>query len=222
MNRKFKFSIGEFYHIYSRGTDKRNIFLDGNSQKRFQLLLFLSNSSRHVDIRSANKGRTFDDLFGDEFSDKSLVDIGAYCLMPNHFHLLIKEKAENGISNFMKKLLTGYSMYFNTKYERTGSLFESRFKATHVNIDEYLKYLFAYIHLNPIKLLEPAWKEKGIINKEKAVNFLNKYQFSSYLDYADVGRSVGKIINKESFPEYFEKPKEFKEYVNWWLSFKED
>ena len=79
---------------------------------------------------------------------ETLVDIGIYCLVPNHFHLLIKEKTENGISEFVKKVATGYSMYFNKKYERTGSLFEGPFKAKRIDTDEYLKYIFSYIHLN--------------------------------------------------------------------------
>ncbi|MEK7567832.1 MAG: transposase [Patescibacteria group bacterium] len=225
MNRKFSFSVGEFYHIYSRGTDKRNIFLDDNDRKRFQVLLYVSNNSKcvHLSNFQQNQGRTLMDLFDAVgISDRSLVDIGAYCLMPNHFHLMIREKSENGISRFMKKLLTGYSMYFNAKYERTGSLFESKFKARHVDTDEYLKYLFAYVHLNPVKLLEPTWKETGITKKYLAIDFLKKYQFSSYLDYLGVNRVVYKIINKDSFPGYFEKPKDFKEYVNWWLSLNRD
>jgi len=134
----------------------------------------------------------------------SLVDIGAYCLMPNHFHILLKEKTENGISKFMKKLSTGYSMYFNKRYERTGRLFEGTFKSVHADSDEYLKYLFAYIHLNPIKLINPVWKEEGIRNSVEAKLFLSGYSFSSYLDYTMKARNNGKrpeskILNRKRF-----------------------
>ena len=91
--------------------------------------------------------------------------------MPNHFHILVKEKIENGISKFMGKLTTGYSMYFNKRYDRTGSLFQGVFKSVHADSDEYLKYLFAYIHLNPIKLINPEWKENGIKDKNRANAF---------------------------------------------------
>ena len=221
MNRKFKFSIGEYYHLYSRGTDKRNIFLDDGDLRRFQVLLFLSNSAErlHLSNMTSYRGRTLMNVFSDNVSSNDLVDIGAYCLMPNHFHLLVREKIKNGISQFMKKLLTGYSMYFNKKYERTGSLFESKFKARHVNKDNYLKYLFAYIHLNPIKIIEPSWKETGIKNKSEAIRFLKSYKFSSYLDYQENNRESGKILSKKVFPAYFQKRSDFRNYIDWWLSF---
>ena len=80
---------------------------------------------------------------------EGLTAIAAYCLMPNHFHILVHEKVEGGISKFMQKLMTSYTMYINKKYDRTGALFGSSFKAVHVTDDNHLKYLFAYINLNP-------------------------------------------------------------------------
>ena len=104
--------------------------------------------------------------------------------MPNHFHILAQEIKEGGMSKFMQKVMTGYTMFFNKKYERTGSLFESSFKSIHVNNDNHLRYLLAYIHLNPIKIIEPTWKEKGISNKSKAKEFLKQYRHSSFSDYS--------------------------------------
>jgi len=122
-------------------------------------------------------------MFSEENPDKSLVDVLSYCLMPNHFHLLLRQKTENGISQFMKKISTAYSMYFNTKYDHSGVLFQGRFKSQHVNRDSYLQCLFAYIHLNPLKLFEPLWKEKGVIDVGGARLFLQNYRPSSYHDY---------------------------------------
>jgi len=215
MNRKFNFSIGEFYHIYNRGNDKRSIFLDNNDKKRFIKLLILCNSLKPVKIADLSLGVTLRNLKNDE----NLVDIGAYCLMPNHFHLLVKERMENGISIFMKKLSTGYSMYFNKKNERTGKLFEGVFKATHVDNDEYLKYLFAYIHLNPVKLIDPEWKEKGISDVEKTKEQLNSYKYSSYQDYIGRNREESVVLNKSAFPEYFADFKEFDDFINEWLTY---
>jgi len=151
---------------------------------------------------------------------ETLVEIGAYCLMPNHFHLLMKEKVENGISRFMEKLLTAYSMFFNKKYQRTGRLFENRFQATHADTDEYLKYLFAYIHLNPIKLIDSEWKEKRNFNKKSAREFLNKYSYSSYRDFvgAKDSREETAILNKKVFPEYFAEAREFNDFIGDWMS----
>ena len=153
---------------------------------------------------------------------ESIVDIGAYCLMPNHFHLLIREKSENGLSLFMRKLLTSYSMFFNLKHKKTGALFESRFKATHIDNDRYLHYLFAYIHLNPLKIAYPGWPETPIDDAAKAKEYLANYQFSSYLDYASESeRPEGKILNKAAFPEYFQKPSDFNTFLADWVKYQE-
>jgi len=217
MQRKIDFSVGEYYHIYSRGTDKRSIFLEQNDYQRFKILLYACNSIKPVDMSKYFRGgRKFSEIFKKK-GDTNLVDIGVYCLMPNHFHILVKEKIEGGITKFVVKLLTAYSMYFNKKNDRTGTLFESKFKAKHVNTDEYLKYLFAYIHLNPVKIIDSSWKENGIKDRENTKNYLNKYSFSSYLDYQGINRPESKIINSEVFPEYFIKEKDFNIFINEWL-----
>ena len=214
MNRKLQFSIGEFYHLYNRGINKMPIFLDVFDKKRFIKLLFVCNSRKSVVFKSI-QGQSLDEIDRGE----TLVDIGIYCLVPNHFHLLIKEKTENGISEFVKKVATGYSMYFNKKYERTGSLFEGPFKAKRIDTDEYLKYIFSYIHLNPIKIIDSQWKENKITDRVKAKNYLQKYPYSSYFEYIGGKRQEEKILEKDSFPEYFSQPKEFDDFINDWLSF---
>jgi hypothetical protein len=111
--------------------------------------------------------------------------------MPNHFHLLVQEKDEKGkgVSKFMQKLMTSYTMYFNTKYERTGALFSSSFKARHVTRDEHLKYLFAYIHLNPRSVIGAAG--------------MRSYPYSSLHEYRGMQRPEGAILNRTAFPDYF-------------------
>lgn len=221
MRRKFIFSIDEYYHVYNRGTDKRLIFLNAEDYNRFVLILHLCNSKGSVDVSNLiREGLSFPDLMDIEVGER-LVDIGAYCLMPNHFHLLLREKQENGISLFMKKLLTAYSMYFNIKHKRKGGLFEGPFLARHADTDEYLKYLISYIHLNPIKIFDPRWKEEGIADRLGAKKYLGGYKYSSYLDYLGVKRKEEKILNRDSFPEYFEKFKEFENFIEDWLFYKE-
>ncbi|MEK7194334.1 MAG: transposase [Patescibacteria group bacterium] len=211
--RNFDFSIGEFYHIYSRGVDKRSLFLDENDNKRFVKLLFLCNGSHPVIFRD------YRDLsLASLDMGEKLVSVGAYCLMGNHFHLLLKEVTEGGIVKFMSKLLTAYSSYFNKKYQRTGALFESEFKATHASTDEYLKYLFAYIHLNPLKILDPEWRNNKI-NKNLAKGFLEKYLHSSFGDYIGKERDEGNVLNKAEFPEYFTGVDSFEGYLYDWLNF---
>lgn len=218
MLRRFDFSTGEFYHLYSRGVEHRTIFMDADDYLRFIVLLYVCNSEDEIHVSNFSKWKEFD--FFSLPRGKQLVDIGAYCLMPNHFHLLIREISGDGASIFMKKLLTAYSMYFNRKYHRTGALFEGIFKAQHVGDDEYLQYLFAYIHLNPIKLIDSKWKENGIQKKDEAEKYLNSYQYSSYLDYCEIDRREKAILNREEFPEYFATSVAFKDFVSWWLDFK--
>ena len=119
MSRPFAFAEGEFYHLYNRGTEKRKIFLSERDYERFISLMFLSNSSQAVDVKL--QGSNLDEILQND-RGKPLVAIGAYCLMPNHFHLLACEITKGGISKFMQKMTTGYTMYFNQKQKRVGPL----------------------------------------------------------------------------------------------------
>ncbi|MDP3957913.1 MAG: transposase [bacterium] len=215
MQRKLTFSEGEFYHIYNRGTDKRDIFLDNRDRERFVKLLFYANGTQPVVLKDIPQGRPL----GSVDKGNSIVALGAYCLMPNHFHLLVKEISEGGITKFMSKLSTAYSMYFNKKNGRTGALFEGKFKATHANNDTYLKYLLSYIHLNPVKNVEAGWKENTILNRENAKQYLEKYIYSSYLDYIGEARPEKDILDTEAFPEYFSSFGDFKNFIDEWLSY---
>lgn len=213
------FSVNEFYHVYNRGTDKRKIFLSLPDYQRFMVLLFLANSNKpvHIDLRR----NSLEELFETD-RETELVDIGAYCLMPNHFHLLLKEKIENGISFFMQKLTTAYTMYFNKKHDRTGALLQGTFKAEHLADDNYLRYIYSYVHLNPVKLIDPTWRKRGIRDKRKVKNFLENYKYSSYQDYVGIDRQEKVILDKSAFPLYFERTADFEEMIEFWLSFKED
>ena len=218
MSRSVIFAPGEFYHLYNRGTEKREIFLDDSDRKRFMLLLYLCNGSIPVDLKQY--GQTFREVLEVD-RGVSLVEIGAYCLMPNHVHLLVRPITDAGISRFMQKLTTAYTMYFNKKYDRSGALFQGKFKATHAADDRYLKYLIAYIHLNPVKLIDKQWKENGIRNRSQAETFLTRYQYSSFVDYWRKGlRPEQYILTKESLPGYFRSGSDFKEAVTEWLDYR--
>jgi len=225
MNRKIVLSVGEFYHIYNRGVEKKDIFLDKDDYERFISLLFLANGVSPVEVRNLKKsvkkldqGGTLVQKMYCINKDESLVGIGAYCLMPNHFHILINEKTEGGITKFMHKLTTAYTMYFNKKYERVGPLLQGTFKSEHADSDEYLKYLFSYIHLNPLKIIDKNWKESPDSDFERRKTFLEEYLYSSYLDYYGFDRGEKVILDKTSFPEYFVSEKDFKDDLLSWLS----
>lgn len=216
--RKIKFVSGEYYHLYNRGNSKQKIFLDQEDYMHFVGLLYACNHKGNLKIGNLKKGQTLFDLEHDGF----MVSIGAYCLMPNHFHILITQVGDENISNFMQKISTAYSMYFNKKYKRSGSLFEGKFKAQHLDTDRYLKYIFSYIHLNPVKLIQGDWKEVGLKNKREVFKYLNTYTFSSYLDFLKGGRIQSKILNIIVFPKYFPSKKLFLREIIEWLSYKDD
>ncbi len=216
MTRLIDFGPGEYYHLYNRGTEKRNIFLEKNDYDRFLALLYLANQIGPTELKL--QGRTLEEI-SEPRKGGRLVDIVVYCLMPNHFHLLVRECQDGGISKFMQKLTTGYTMYFNKKNERSGALFQGKFKATHAADDRYLRYLVSYIHLNPVKIIEPKWKETGITDKVRAERYLESYASSSYLDYLGKQRPEGIILTREALPEYFSSSTDFKTFVTEWLTY---
>ena len=124
---------------------------------------------------------------------KRLVDILVFTLMPNHYHLMLRQKAENGITKFMQKLGTGYTMYFNKKNKRSGSLFQGRFKAVHLIDNEHLIYLPHYIHTNPLSLNYGG---------STSIDFLKRYRWSSFLDYVGVD-NFPSITERECLLEIF-------------------
>jgi len=150
---------------------------------------------------------------------KPIVSIGAYCLMPNHFHILITGKEKDSISKFVQKVSTAYVMYYNQKYKRTGGLFEGKFKSEYLLEDRYLKYIFSYIHLNPIKLIQKDWKEVGIRDKKATLKYLENYEYSSYLEYLGTKRKQKEIIERKSYPNYFPSVKNFQKEIAEWLSY---
>jgi len=219
---------GEFFHIYNRGNSKQEIFLDNEDRDRFVKLLYLSNTFKGVSFRDDIIGQKIDAF--DFERGETLVSIGAWVLMPNHFHIYLvspkqrlgetgKEDKED-ITLFLHKLCTSYSKYFNKKYDRTGKLFEGPFKSVHIKNDEQAKYLFSYIHLNPIKLIDYKWKENGISDLNKSLEYLNNYKWSSYADHRGVKRKENKILQPEDFPEYFFGIKDFDSEIISWLQYK--
>ena len=215
MIRRISFSEHEFYHVYNRGTDKRTIYQSPADYQRFLELLFLANSSESFNVRDLRE--KYKEVYDHDRGDQ-LVAIGAYCLMPNHFHLLVTPLVDQGLTKFMGKLMTGYSMYFNKKYDRTGALFEGRFKAKHADSDEYLKYLFSYIHLNPIKLQSDSIQE-GLSLSDKSFTFVKDFEYSSLSSYFGQTASKNVILQREAFPDYFGNMKNLKSELYSWLDF---
>ncbi|MFA6397379.1 MAG: hypothetical protein WDK96_00845 [Candidatus Paceibacterota bacterium] len=224
--RKIPLIDGEYYHIYNRGNSKQEIFLDNEDRDRFLKLLYICNSKERIDFREQIVRAKINAWDFDK--GESIVFIGAWVLMPNHFHIYLTPNAKarlsqnsSAIAMFMQKVLTAYSKYFNAKYERNGGLFEGKYKSVHIEKDNQAKYLFSYIHLNPIKLIDLKWKEEGIRDVKKSLEFLNKYKWSSYVDFQNYNRQENKIIDLKNFPKYFFDMKDFNKEILDWLNTKE-
>ncbi|MEX1026410.1 MAG: transposase [Candidatus Paceibacterota bacterium] len=210
---------GEFYHLYQRGVDGRVVFCDEADHWRFIVLLHLANSSEKVRHEEVEK-LSLREVFELDRSER-LVDIGAYCLMPNHFHILAREREDGNMATFMQKVMTAYTMYFNRKNKRKGALFGASYRAEHISDDRYLKYMFSYIHLNPVSLIEPGWKIQGIKNFQRTKKYLEEYKYSSFLDYCSNSRPQGGALTRSAFPDYFAVPGSFQAFIDEWISFSE-
>ncbi len=217
MTRLKPFVPGEFFHVYNRGTNKMKIFLNDYDYSRFQMLLYTANSKetiRFSDIDKKDPYRVWEIERGE-----TLVDVGAYIIMPNHFHILIRSKNEKDTALFLQRILLSYSKYFNYKNERNGTLFQGKSKAEHIKDDLYLRYIYTYIHLNIVKIIQADWKDVGIKKMEKVKEYLNKYKYSSFTDYKGIERPEGKILNKKAFPEYFQTVKDFEKEIDDFLNY---
>ena len=154
-----EFVEGGFYHLYNRGVEKRNIFLDEHDYKMFiHLLKYYLDSKLGSDPKHKIRNLS------------SEIDLLAYCLMPNHFHLLVRQKSSDGITKLMRRVCTNYVMYFNNRYDRVGTLFQGKYKAALVTNEGYLLHLSRYIHLNPKDL--------------EGIDYLS-YPYSSFANYLD-------------------------------------
>ena len=215
------FSSGEIYHVYNRGVEKRNVFKNDLDRIRFIHDLFEFNDQSpalNVNYYFNHKSMEVEPQYikAERKPRKLLVEILSFCLMPNHYHMLLRQKLDGGIVDFMQKLGTGYTMYFNQKYDRVGSLFQGRFKAILVKDDAHLLHLPFYIHLNPLDLITPEWRERKIGNYKKAIDFLESYRWSSHLDYLGK-KNFPSVTQREVLLEFFNGSQNYARDMYQWL-----
>ncbi len=192
-------------HALNRGTDKRDIFMDDHDRMRFCYGLFLFNDTRHVDIAALKtKGLPMSFFVESTPPRKRLVDVHGWCLMTNHYHLLLSERTESGVSRFLQKLNIGYAKYFNDRHKRVGTLYQGRTKQVLIESDRQFLHILNYIHFNPLDFLNGSkeWRERRISNTQKALDHLNKYRWSSYATYCGKG-DFPAITTTELFADVF-------------------
>ena len=215
--RKRELNNGEIYHVVIRGIGDALIFKETTDYYRVVISLYEFNNTSPVLI-GRRKGKRRDP--GSTSKREKMIEILAFCLMPNHIHLLLKQTKERGISSFMAKFGAGYAGYFNRKYDRKGYLFQGRFKAIHIKTNEQFKTVLTYIHANPVSLREPNWKENGFNDLESTINFLENYRWSSYLDYLG-GSNFPSLTTRKFGLKVMEGQKLCRDFVNDWLKYHE-
>lgn len=214
--KKPDFADGHIYHIFNRGVEKRTTFLDDEDHYRFIHDLYeFNNEDQAVNVKYYFDPETMyrENNHPNRDSRDLLVDILVFTLMPNHYHLIVRQKKTNGIVKFMQKLGTGYTMYFNKKYERVGGLFQGRFKASLINRESHFIYLPHYIHSNPLGLI---YGGSTSIHWKKKLTFLENYKWSSYPDY--IGKkNFPSVIQKQFLLNFFGDENKYKTRTEEWL-----
>ncbi|MBI4029394.1 MAG: transposase [Candidatus Blackburnbacteria bacterium] len=201
-NRKIVFANNEYYHVFNRGVEKRptfttkyeflravnsiNFYRFGNLPMRYSKYLVLDKDKKEQLLKGLNNSQL-------------QVEIIAYCLMGNHFHILLKQLQETGVVKFMAKFTNSYTKYFNTKHQRVGPLFQGIFKSVHIEDDEQLLHLSRYIHLNPVT--------NFIVTLDELAN----YRWSSYPEYLNIVNTG--MINKGEVRNFFKNSREYEKFV---------
>jgi len=241
---KREFVNGEIYHLVLRRGGNELLFGDIDDYYRGIFYIYECNDTKSVKIKERREARAkFKKMIKKIEAEKGvkvkvkelpkalvwkdkrdkIVEVLAFCLMPNHIHLLVRQLKDGGISKFIQKIASGYAAYFKRKYgvKLRGHFFQDRFMAVHIKTEDQLRVVFVYIHTNPVLLIEPEWKEKGIKDVEKTTRFLENYKWSSYPDY----------LGKENFPSVTEKNfilnvmgglEGCQRWVRYWLKFKRE
>ena len=200
---RVQISEKEHYHIFNRGVEKRIIFSDDADRWRFMTALITAQGDASFPqihrIVSLVKEMSFDKEIFQKILDSRYVELISFCLMPNHFHLVVRELREGGISKYMQRILTAHTKYFNVRHSRTGHLFGSKFQYRHIDTNKYLNYLSAYIHLNPREL--KTWRHKEV-----------NYPWSSFQDFV-ISNRWGHFLNTAIVLKQFDNGNEYREFV---------
>lgn len=171
-----------YYHVYNRGVEKRNIFVDDMDYRMFLYYIkYYLEIPNDKDIKQKNR------------SLRDKVFLLGFCLMPNHYHLLLKQTTKDGMTKLLRAVVTNYACYFNRRYKRVGGLFQGRYKAALINQDSYLLHVSRYIHINPLELKE--------VENWKGSDPLHLYPYSSYAYYLRL--KSAEWLNTDSILHYF-------------------
>lgn len=214
--RELKFVNGEFYHIFDRGVDKRRIFDTDDDFLRFRDSLFLFNDANY-----AHSGDPFDKLVRLEAPDlydsirDPLLRIISYTLLPNHFHLYVQQLKDGGIPEFFHKVKKAYSWSYNRRNNRTGALFEGKYKARHINNEAYFRHIVPYIHLNVLDLTGDDWRGGKVRDWNSSLHFMDVYRWSSHTVFMGQDQDYP-VIDPGAIQNFYRSPEEYITHLRDW------
>lgn len=214
--RNLDFITGEYYHIYNRGVDERPIFLGRSNYERFLESLHLFNDVLYSAppnpiqrVIALSMSERFD------FERDHFVEVCAYTLIPNHYHLLVRQLKDGGISRLMHKVDMGYTKYLNRQIRRSGTLYEGEFKAVHIGNEAYLVHLPLYIHLNILDLGDFPWRDGRVADWNEALKFMLTYPWSSHRAYVGKGQYLP-IVNRETIRNFYSDTDTYLQHLRGW------
>ncbi len=220
MLRKEKFAPGEYYHIYNRTLFNIPEFNDNKNCERLMQAFLLANStqsSQAFQFLRDNQNAIIEDALKIAKNGEKLVDVICYVIMSDHYHLLLKEKIEGGITNFIHKCNISVAKYINIKTKRRGPLFESLFKSKHIATNNYLLHLSLYIHLNPLDfLVGKQWREHKIQNWDQIRNKLINYPYSNLKNFLNTNHEDKIISGTKIITDQFKDAKEYESFLRDW------
>ena len=215
---------GNIYHILSRGVDKRKLFLDEEDFMRFIHNLFEFNDAQPLPnntylFKTNPSGFPSPNIERQQKQRRPrilLAEMLTFCLMKNHYHLLVRARSKEWLTLFMRRLNMGYANYFNLKYKRAGALFEGRYKCIAVDNDAHFIHLPFYIHCNPLDYFAPNWRERDVKDYKKAFAYLENYRWSSFPDY--IGKkNFPSVTQRDLLLKFFDGPEQYKKSMTSWL-----
>lgn len=228
--RNFIFEKDQPFHIISRTVEERKIFINEADCYRFIFQIYAANLGKpNLNLRRLNVIKTAQSILnGEEISDEfiikehpPLVHILDFALNINHYHFHLLPSSQNSIPLFIKKLNGGFAKYFNLKHGRKGTLFNSPYKSIPVETDFQADAVGRYISIiNPLDVYQYGWRENGLVDKEKAFEFLQNYQFSSFLD--KIGKRKSKILASKEILEKYSMNENFSDFAKDFLNQRTD
>ena len=220
--REIEFANGSLYHVFNRGFDRSVLFRDQTDFQRFYISLYLFNNIHFVNPGgnappSSLSDEVLDRLMEREEKRTPFVRIISFCLLSNHFHLFFEQLVDGGIPKFMHRVSMGYARYFNKRYERTGRLFSSSYKAVLIRRDAQLDHLPRYIHFNALDGSRLPWRDGRIRDWNRAQQILDSYPWSSHHVYAGRTQPLP-LVDLDSVRRLFPKPSLYVAFLKRWSS----